>query len=142
VLLCLLDGPSYPADLQEKTNLAGVGNIITKLKRKELVELTGQKVGKADEVRLTEKGQGLAEVIRSRLSSSSHTPRDGGDDEANESGGNSSSFKHLRKSGDDEKPKRTKTPKSPEAEDELRASLAEKFNYVYTEEGASAASSG
>src|SRR5215207_7425087 len=38
VLLSLLDGPSYPADLQEKTNLAGVGNIITKLKRKELVE--------------------------------------------------------------------------------------------------------
>ena len=71
VLLCLLDGSSYPADLQEKTNLAGVGNIITKLKRKELVELTGQKVGKADEVVLTEKGQGLAEVIRSRLSSSS-----------------------------------------------------------------------
>jgi len=65
-----LDGPSYPADLQEKTNLAGVGNIITKLKRKELLELTGQKVGKADEVVLTEKGQGLAEVIRSRLSSS------------------------------------------------------------------------
>src|SRR5829696_2448324 len=71
VLLSLLDGPSYPADLQEKTNLAGVGNIITKLKRKELIELSGQKVGKADEVRLTERGQGLAEVIRSRLSSSS-----------------------------------------------------------------------
>src|SRR5215208_889136 len=70
VLLSLLDGPSYPADLQEKTNLAGVGNIITKLKRKELLELTGQKVGKADDVVLTEKGQGLAEVIRSRLSSS------------------------------------------------------------------------
>jgi hypothetical protein len=52
-----------------------VGNIITKLKRKELVELTGQKVGKADEVRLIEKGRGLAEVIRSRLSSSSsNTP--------------------------------------------------------------------
>jgi hypothetical protein len=65
VLLCLLDGPSYPGDLQEKTNLAGVGNIITKLKRKELIELTGQMVGKADEVRLAEKGQGLAEVIRS-----------------------------------------------------------------------------
>src|SRR5215204_505847 len=87
VLLSLLDGPSYPADLQEKTNLAGVGNILTKLKRKELVELTGQKVGKADEIVLTEKGQGLAEVIRSQLSSSSNTPRDGGDDEANESGG-------------------------------------------------------
>jgi hypothetical protein len=81
VLLCLLDGPSYPADLQEKTNLAGVGNIITKLKRKELIELTGQKVGKADEVRLTEKGQRQAELIRSRLSSSSlQTPRDGGDE--------------------------------------------------------------
>src|SRR5215213_4124117 len=91
VLLCLLDGPSYPADLQEKTNLAGVGNIITKLKRKELIELTGQKVGKVDEVRPTEKGQGVAEVIRSRLSSSSsNTPRDGGD-EANQSGGDSSS---------------------------------------------------
>ena len=37
----------------------------------ELVELTGQKVGKADEVVLTEKGQGLAEVRRSQLSSSS-----------------------------------------------------------------------
>jgi hypothetical protein len=72
VLLSLLDGPSYPAELQEKTNLAGVGNIITKLKRKELIELTGQKVGKADEVVLTEKGQGLAEVLRSGLSSSSN----------------------------------------------------------------------
>ena len=37
----------------------------------ELVELTGQKVGKADEVVLTDKGQGLAEVRRSQLSSSS-----------------------------------------------------------------------
>jgi DNA polymerase-1 len=137
VLLSLLDGPSYPADLQEKTNLAGVGNIITKLKRKELVELTGQKVGKADEVRLTEKGQGLAEVISSRLSSSSsNTPRDGGDDEANESGGDSSSSsKPPRKRGDDEeRPK--KKPKSPEEEEELRSQLAATFNYAYTEEGA------
>jgi DNA polymerase I-like protein with 3'-5' exonuclease and polymerase domains/KaiC/GvpD/RAD55 family RecA-like ATPase len=113
VLLCLLDGPSYPADLQEKTNLAGVGNIITKLKRKELVELTGEKVGKADEVRLTEKGQGLAEVVRSRLSSSSsHTPSNGG--------------------GDDGKSKKTKEPKSLEEEDELRSHLAGTFNYAYT----------
>src|SRR5215204_1263633 len=113
VLLSLLDGPSYPADLQEKTNLAGVGNIITKLKRKELVELTGQKVGKADEVRLTEKGWGLAEVIRSQLSSSSsHTPSKSGDDE--------------------EKPKKTKKPKSPEEEEELRSQLAGTFNYAYT----------
>ena len=119
VLLSLLDGPSYPADLQEKTNLAGVGNILTKLKRKELVELTGQKVGKADEVRLTEKGQGLAEVIRSRLSSSSsHTPRDGGDDEAKKTPKKISS--------------KTKKPKTPEEEEELRASLAEKINYIYT----------
>src|SRR5215211_3075571 len=139
VLLSLLDGPSYPADLQEKTNLAGVGNIITKLKRKELVELTGQKVGKADEVRLTEKGQGLAEVIRSRLSSSSSKPPSkSGDDEANEGGGDSSSSsKPHRRSGDDEeKPKKTKKPKSPEEEEELRSQLAATFNYAYTEEGA------
>src|SRR5215218_6862366 len=137
VLLCLLDGPSYPADLQEKTNLAGVGNILTKLKRKELVELTGQKVGKADEVRLTEKGQGLAEVISSRLSSSSsNTPRDSGDDEANESGGDSLPSPKSYRRSDDEKPKKTKKPKSPEEEEVLRASLAEKFNYAYTEEGA------
>jgi hypothetical protein len=117
VLLSLLDGSSYPADLQEKTNLAGVGNIITKLKRKELIELTGQKVGKADEVRLTEKGQGLAEVIRSRLSSSSsNTPRDGGDDEANEGGGDSSSSpKPPSKSGDDEENlgRRPRNPRVP-----------------------------
>jgi KaiC/GvpD/RAD55 family RecA-like ATPase len=119
VVLSLLDGPSYPADLQEKTNLAGVGNIITKLKRKELIELTGQKVGKADEVRLTEKGQGLAAAIRSRLSSSSlNTPSTSGDDEADESGGDSSSSsKPPRKSGDDEGPtktsSKTKKPKSP-----------------------------
>jgi DNA polymerase-1 len=138
VLLSLLDGPSYPVDLQEKTNLAGVGNIITKLKRKELVELTGQKVGKADEVRLTEKGQELAEVVRSRLSSSSDTPRDGGDDEANESeGDSSSSSKLLSRSGDDEeKSKRTKKPKSPEEEEELRSRLAATFNYAYTPEDA------
>jgi DNA polymerase-1 len=139
VLLSLLDGPSYPADLQEKTNLAGVGNIITKLKRKELIELSGQKVGKADEVRLTERGQGLAEVIRSQLSSSSNTPRDGGDDEANESGGDSSSSSNTpSRSGDDEeKPKKkTKKPRSPEEEEELRSQLAATFNYAYTEEGA------
>jgi DNA polymerase I len=138
VLLCLLDGPSYPADLQEKTNLAGVGNIITKLKRKELIELTGQKVGKADEVRLTEKGQGLAEVISSRLSSSSsNTLRDSGGDEENERGeDSSSSSKPPSKSGDDEgKPKKTKKPKSPEEEEELRSQLAGTFNYAYTEEG-------
>src|SRR5215207_6135769 len=117
VLLCLLDGPSYPADLQEKTNLAGVGNIVTKLKRKELIELTGQKVGKADEVVLTKKAQEMAEVIRSQLSSSSsNTPRDGGDEEA--------------------KSKKPKQPKTPEEEEELRSQLAEKFNYIYTEEGA------
>src|SRR5215216_4836104 len=117
VLLSLLDGPSYPADLQDKTGLAGVGNIITKLKRKELVELTGQKVGKADEVRLTEKGQGLAEVISSQLSSSSSKP--------------------PSKSGDDEeKPKKTKKPKTPKEEEELRSQLAGTFNYAYTGEGA------
>jgi hypothetical protein len=142
VLLCLLDGPSYPADLQEKTNLARVGNIITKLKRKELIELTGQKVGKADEVWLTEKGQGLAEAIRARLSSSSsNTSSTRGDDEADESGGDSSSSKPPRKSGDDEeKPKKisskTKKPKSPEEEEALRSQLASTFNYAYTEEGA------
>jgi DNA polymerase I len=139
VLLSLLDGPSYPADLQEKTNLAGVGNIITKLKRKELVELTGQKVGKADEVRLTEKGQRLAEAIRSQLSSSSsNTPRDGGDDEANESGrDSSSSSKPPSESGDDEeKPKKTKKPGSPEEEEEFRSRLVKTFNYAYTEEDA------
>jgi DNA polymerase-1 len=122
VLISLLDGPSYPADLQEKTSLAGVGNIITKLKRKELLELTGEKVGKADEVRLTEKGQELAEVVRSRLSSSSsNTPRDGGDDEE-------------KKTPKEISPK-TK-PKTLEEEEKLRAYLAEKFNYIYTEEGA------
>jgi hypothetical protein len=142
VLLCLLDGLSYPADLQEKTNLARVGNIITKLKRKELIELTGQKVGKADEVWLTEKGQGLAEAIRARLSSSSsNTSSTRGDDEADESGGDSSSSKPPRKSGDDEeKPKKisskTKKPKSPEEEEALRSQLASTFNYAYTEEGA------
>jgi KaiC/GvpD/RAD55 family RecA-like ATPase len=142
VLLCLLDGLSYPADLQEKTNLARVGNIITKLKRKELIELTGQKVGKADEVWLTEKGQGLAEAIRARLSSSSsNTSSTRGDDEADESGGDSSSSKPPRKSGDDEEnPKKisskTKKPKSPEEEEALRSQLASTFNYAYTEEGA------
>jgi DNA polymerase I len=139
VLLSLLDGPSYPADLQEKTNLAGVGNIITKLKRKELIELTGQKVGKADEVRLTEKGQGLAAAIRAQISSSSsNTPSNNSDDEANGIGGDSSSSsKPPRKSGDDEeKPKKTKKPRSPEDEEELRSQLAATFNYAYTEEGA------
>jgi KaiC/GvpD/RAD55 family RecA-like ATPase len=121
VLLSLLDGPSYPADLQEKTNLAGVGNIITKLKRKELVELTGQKVGKADEIRLTEKGQELTVVVRARLSSSSpHTPSRSGDDEEKKA------------------PKKIYSkikPKTLEEEKKLRACLAEKFNYIYTEEG-------
>src|SRR5215217_918239 len=138
VLLSLLDGPSYPADMQEKTNLAGVGNIITTLKRKELVELTGQKVGKADEVRLTEKGQGLAEIIRTRLSSSSRTPSNSGDDGAKVIGGDSSSSPESpRKSGDDEeKSKKTNKPKSPEDEEVLRSQLAATFNYAYTEDGA------
>src|SRR5829696_4879065 len=137
VLLSLLDGPSYPADLQEKTNLAGVGNILTKLKRKELIELTGQKVGKADEVRLTEKGQGLAEVVRFTLSSSSsNTPTDDSDDEANEGGGDSSSSEPPRSSGNDEEKPKKKKPKSPEEEEELRSQLAATFNYACTEEGA------
>src|SRR5215203_985779 len=65
-----------------------------------------------------------------------------GDDEADESGGDSSSSsKPPRKSGDDEeRPKKTssktKKPRSPEEEEELRASLAEKVNYIYTEESA------
>jgi hypothetical protein len=47
-----------------------------------LVELTGQKVGKADEVVLTEKkGPGLAEVRRSQLSSSSPLSLEVSDDD-------------------------------------------------------------
>src|SRR5215208_4894955 len=71
-------------------------------------------------------------------SSSSNTPRDGGDDEADESGADSSSSSKPRgKSGDDEaKPKKTKKPKGPAEEEELRSQLASAFNYAYTEEGA------
>ncbi len=71
----------------------------------ELVELTGQKVGKADEVVLTDKGQGLVEVRRSQLSSSSPLSLGVSDD-------------------DEEKtaPKKTSSKaKGPEEEEELRS---------------------
>jgi hypothetical protein len=89
----------------------------------ELVELTGQKVGKADEVVLTDEGQGLAEVRRSQLSSSSPLSLGVSDDDEEKTAPKKTSSK-------------PKKPKSAEEEEELRSQLTGTFNYIHTEEGA------
>jgi hypothetical protein len=86
------------------------------------VELTGQKVGKADEVVLTDKGQELVEVRRSQLSSSSPLSLGVSDD-------------------DEEKttPKKTsskpKKPKSAEEEEELRSQLTNRDIQLHLHRG-------
>ncbi len=56
--MALAEGPSYPEDIAEATNLAlgTVQNAITKLKKQGVVEPTGEKRGNAQEVRLTDAG--------------------------------------------------------------------------------------
>ncbi len=69
----------------------------------ELVELTNQKVGKADEVVLTDKGQGLVGVRRSQLSSSSPLSlRVSDDDEEKTAPKNTSSKPKKPKSAEEE----------------------------------------
>jgi hypothetical protein len=59
VLLALRDGPACPHDLVEPTGvkLGSVKNALTGLRRKGLIEDTGEQRGQAREVRLTEAGE-------------------------------------------------------------------------------------
>jgi DNA-binding MarR family transcriptional regulator len=59
ILLALRDGPTYPHDLVEPTGvkLGTVKNALTGLRREGLIEDTGEQLGQAREVRLTDAGQ-------------------------------------------------------------------------------------
>jgi hypothetical protein len=75
ILLTLLDGPAYPGDLTDKTAIAGTRNVLTKLRKQELIEETGdvEETGgrRAAEVQLTAKGRLQAQKILHRASSTS-----------------------------------------------------------------------
>ncbi|MDP9474798.1 MAG: AAA family ATPase [Actinomycetota bacterium] len=64
VLLALVDGPAFPDAVAESTGLARqtVKNALTKLRREELVEPTGERERQAEQVRLT--GAGFAAAAR------------------------------------------------------------------------------
>ncbi len=74
IQLALKDGPRYPDELAEATELAlgTVKNELGKLRKRKVVEPTGEKNGNAQEVRL--RGEPTP-------SSSSYTPRDDDDDD-------------------------------------------------------------
>jgi DNA-binding transcriptional ArsR family regulator len=87
VLLALSGGPAYTEELVEPTGavLGTVGNALTRLKRRGLVEETGERRGNAREVRLSEDGE---EYVREHIevrgaSSSSSSTYEGGDDDEN-----------------------------------------------------------
>jgi DNA-binding transcriptional ArsR family regulator len=58
VMLALKGGPAYPTDISEATHmpLRTVKNELTRLRKRGLVEYTGEVQGQAREVRLTEDG--------------------------------------------------------------------------------------
>jgi DNA-binding transcriptional ArsR family regulator len=84
ILLALLDGPTYPEDLVEPTGvtIGTVGNTLTALRKRGLVEPTGERRGKAQEVALTEKGKQHVRDFLERRSSSSRSLKDDDDDDA------------------------------------------------------------
>jgi hypothetical protein len=72
ILLTLLDGPAYPGDLTEKTGIASTRNVLSKLRKEELIEETGEveETGgrQTAQVRLTDKGRARANKILDRTS--------------------------------------------------------------------------
>jgi DNA-binding transcriptional ArsR family regulator len=73
VLMVLADGPAYPADIVERTGnpLGTVKNALTRLRKRGLVEDTGEVREQARQVCLTEDGHS---VTASQLSKGSVTP--------------------------------------------------------------------
>ena len=64
MLLTLKEGPSYPADIAEASDipLGTVKNELTRLRKRGLVEYTGEVQGQARQVRLTEDGLSVTRV--------------------------------------------------------------------------------
>ena len=70
ILLALLDGSAYPGDLTEKTGIASTRNVLSKLRKEDLIEET-EKVAetggrRAAQVRLTSEGRARAKKILDR----------------------------------------------------------------------------
>lgn len=86
ILMALQRGPAVPSDLVAPTGLVigTVQNTLTGLKRRKLVEVTGERRGKAQEVRLTEMGgqhvRACLEQCRASSPSSTHKGDDSDDD--------------------------------------------------------------
>ena len=86
VLLALSDSPAFTEDLVEPTGavVGTVGNALTGLKRRGLVEVTGERRGNAREVRLSEEGERyVREYLNARgvSSPSPSTYKGNGDDD-------------------------------------------------------------
>ena len=79
VLLTLKEGPSYPADIAEVSGipLGTVKNELTQLRKRGLVEYTGEVQGQARQVRLTEDGLSVTGVTDPIGSRDAVTPEEG-----------------------------------------------------------------
>jgi DNA-binding MarR family transcriptional regulator len=80
VMLVLRDGPAYPADIAEKSEMlhGTVKNLLTQLRKRGLVESTGNREPhtSAQEVRLTEDGLSVTASLSSKGSVTPVTPPD------------------------------------------------------------------
>lgn len=83
ILLTLLDGSAIPDDLVEPTGavIGTVQNTLTNLKKRGLVEMTGQRRGSASEVRLSDEGERYVREYLQDHCRSSLSPTLTGDDE-------------------------------------------------------------
>jgi hypothetical protein len=79
VMLALKSGPAYPADIAETCvmPLGTVKNELTRLRKRGLVEYTGEGEGQARQVRLTETGLSVTGVTVPIESCDAVTPRHG-----------------------------------------------------------------
>jgi DNA-binding transcriptional ArsR family regulator len=80
VLLTLKDGPAYPADIAETCGipLGTVKNELTRLRKRGLVEYTGEVQGQARQVRLTGDGLSVTDVTHPIGDCDAVTPDEGG----------------------------------------------------------------
>jgi DNA-binding transcriptional ArsR family regulator len=85
ILLALLEGPAFAEDLVEPTGvtIGTVRNSLSALRKRGLIEDTGEREGRSQQVRITEAGKRHAAEYLSgrRSSSSSQPPREDGDDD-------------------------------------------------------------
>ena len=79
VLLTLKNGPAYPADIVEMCDmpLGTVKNELTRLRKRGLLEYTGEVQGQARQVRLTEDGLSVTGVTDPIGSCDAVTPDEG-----------------------------------------------------------------